>query len=240
MGIRSSTRGSRRLRGGRGSSSRGSEMFKLFARAGANLQVTAEHVYELMMSWPESRDLRSEITRCEQEGDRITRQIIQRLHQSRLAPSRSQGRLRAGRGRRRRCRRDRGGVRGDGAVRHRGAGRAGAAARRRRPGLGAGGPAGARAALDLPDLQPEAQQMRELEHEGDRIYREAIASLFDHGIDPMVILRWKDVFQGLEDATDRRDPSWTCSSGWSPGTPSRERSSRRSRSELRSRSSPGS
>lgn len=45
--------------------------------------------------------------------------------------------------------------------------------------------------------------MRELEHQGDRIYREAIASLFDHGIDPMVILRWKDVFQGLEDATDR-------------------------------------
>ena len=56
---------------------------------------------------------------------------------------------------------------------------------------------------DLPELQSEARQMRELEHEGDRIYREAIAALFDHGIDPMVILRWKDVFQGLEDATDR-------------------------------------
>ena len=61
-------------------------MFKLFARAGANLQATAEHAYELMMSWPDSPDLRAQITRCEQEGDRITRQIIQRLHQSRIAP----------------------------------------------------------------------------------------------------------------------------------------------------------
>jgi uncharacterized protein Yka (UPF0111/DUF47 family) len=30
-----------------------------------------------------------------------------------------------------------------------------------------------------------------------------LASLFEDGIDPMVILRWKDIFQGLEDAIDR-------------------------------------
>ena len=48
----------------------------------------------------------------------------------------------------------------------------------------------------------EAQEIRHLEHEGDRIYRRAIASLFEDGIDPMVILRWKDIFQGLEDAID--------------------------------------
>jgi predicted phosphate transport protein (TIGR00153 family) len=55
---------------------------------------------------------------------------------------------------------------------------------------------------DFRDMTAEAQEIRELEHEGDRIYRNAIASLFDHGIDPMVVLRWKDVFQGLEDAID--------------------------------------
>ncbi|MGH2964064.1 MAG: DUF47 domain-containing protein [Solirubrobacterales bacterium] len=34
-------------------------------------------------------------------------------------------------------------------------------------------------------------------------YRQAVASLFDGGIDPMVVIRWKDVYQGLEDAIDR-------------------------------------
>ena len=43
----------------------------------------------------------------------------------------------------------------------------------------------------------------DLEHEGDRIYRQAVASLFDGGIDPMLVIRWKDVYQGLEDAIDR-------------------------------------
>ena len=46
-------------------------------------------------------------------------------------------------------------------------------------------------------------EIRELEHEGDRIYRQAVASLFDGGIDPMLVIRWKDVYQGLEDAIDR-------------------------------------
>ncbi len=41
-----------------------------------------------------------------------------------------------------------------------------------------------------------------LENEGDRITREAVASLFDGGIDPMVVIRWKDLFERLEDAID--------------------------------------
>jgi uncharacterized protein len=32
--------------------------------------------------------------------------------------------------------------------------------------------------------------------------REAIASLFDTGIDPMVVIRWKDIFERLEEAID--------------------------------------
>jgi uncharacterized protein len=201
MGIRASAGRARRVRVG--SQARGGEIFKLFGRAGGNLQRTAELVHELMVSWPESRDLRSQITRCEQDGDRITRQIIQRLHQSRIAPL------------------DRRDIYAlaeaiddvvdeieevseemalygiEAPVEHAQqlAGVVRDSARVVRPVLERLG--------DLPDLQAEARKMRELEHEGDRIYREAIASLFDHGIDPMVILRWKDVFQGLEDATDR-------------------------------------
>ena len=41
-----------------------------------------------------------------------------------------------------------------------------------------------------------------LEDEGDRISRQALVSLFGGGIDPMVVIRWKDVFERLEDAID--------------------------------------
>ena len=41
-----------------------------------------------------------------------------------------------------------------------------------------------------------------MENDGDRTVREAIASLFDGGIDPMVVIRWKDIFERLEEAID--------------------------------------
>ena len=31
---------------------------------------------------------------------------------------------------------------------------------------------------------------------------DAIASLFDKGVDPMVVIRWKDIFERLEEAID--------------------------------------
>ena len=37
---------------------------------------------------------------------------------------------------------------------------------------------------------------------GDRLSRDAIASLFARGIDPMVVIRWKDIFESLEEAID--------------------------------------
>jgi uncharacterized protein Yka (UPF0111/DUF47 family) len=45
-------------------------------------------------------------------------------------------------------------------------------------------------------------EIHRLENEGDRIVRGAIASLFEGGIDPMVVIRWKDIFELLEDAID--------------------------------------
>jgi uncharacterized protein Yka (UPF0111/DUF47 family) len=40
------------------------------------------------------------------------------------------------------------------------------------------------------------------ENEGDRLSRDAIASLFVTGIDPMVVIRWKDIFEALESSID--------------------------------------
>jgi uncharacterized protein len=45
-------------------------------------------------------------------------------------------------------------------------------------------------------------EIHRLENDGDRIYRDAVASLFANGIDPMVVIRWKDIFAVLERAID--------------------------------------
>jgi predicted phosphate transport protein (TIGR00153 family) len=45
-------------------------------------------------------------------------------------------------------------------------------------------------------------EIHSLENDGDRISRDAVASLFSNGIDPMVVIRWKDIFGVLERAID--------------------------------------
>ena len=52
------------------------------------------------------------------------------------------------------------------------------------------------------DISHYTVEINRLENEGDRITREAVASLFDGGIDPMVVIRWKDLFERLEAAID--------------------------------------
>src|SRR5690242_12696659 len=45
-------------------------------------------------------------------------------------------------------------------------------------------------------------EINRLENDGDRISRDAIASLFEAGIDPLIVIRWKDIFERLEEAID--------------------------------------
>ena len=52
------------------------------------------------------------------------------------------------------------------------------------------------------DLEGYWVEIHRLENEGDRVWREALASLFSNGIDPMVVIRWKDIFGLLERAID--------------------------------------
>jgi uncharacterized protein Yka (UPF0111/DUF47 family) len=55
----------------------------------------------------------------------------------------------------------------------------------------------------LQGVQGELIALKELEDEGDRIVRDAIADLFrDPRIDPLIVIRWKDIFESLEDALD--------------------------------------
>ena len=55
---------------------------------------------------------------------------------------------------------------------------------------------------DFSDVSPFTHEIHRLENEGDRTSRDAIASLFRDGIDPMVVIRWKDIFESLEAAVD--------------------------------------
>jgi len=55
---------------------------------------------------------------------------------------------------------------------------------------------------DFRDLSHHTVEINRLENDGDRITREAVASLFQNGIDPMVVIRWKDLFERLEEAID--------------------------------------
>ena len=57
------------------------------------------------------------------------------------------------------------------------------------------------------DLSLYTVELNRLENDGDRIAREAIASLFSNGIDPMVVIRWKDIFGVLERAIDSTETS---------------------------------
>jgi hypothetical protein len=49
---------------------------------------------------------------------------------------------------------------------------------------------------------PYLVEIHRLENEGDRLLRDGVASLFAGGADPMVVIRWKDIFESLEEAVD--------------------------------------
>ena len=55
---------------------------------------------------------------------------------------------------------------------------------------------------EFKNISAHMVEVHRLENEGDRLVREAIASLFESGIDPMVVIRWKDIFERLENAID--------------------------------------
>ena len=63
-----------------------------------------------------------------------------------------------------------------------------------------------RKAVRLQPIADHTVEVHRLENEGDRLVGDAIASLFIDGIDPLVVLRWMDIFEQLEaaiDATER-------------------------------------
>jgi uncharacterized protein len=185
---------------------RGREFFELFEQAGANVLRAAELLEEMLRLWPERPELAAEIVACEQEGDRITHGIIRRLNESSVAPI------------------DREDVYelasalddvvdySEEVADYMGIYRIEAPmeqAQRQAEILLASARQVHAAVTRMRDpsrLPTHTAEIDRLEDEGDRVMREAMASLFRAGIDPMVVIRWKDIYERLEaaiDATER-------------------------------------
>ena len=176
--------------------------FDLFIEAGQNSVHAATLLDRMMNKWPEEAGISREILKAEQEGDRITHDIIKRLNTTFVTPI------------------DREDIYGlatqmDDIVDF---------AEEAADFLGLykiEAPMEQAAALtkvlvasceqlamglenlrDFKDLDKYWIEIHRLENEGDRISRDAVASLFSNGIDPMVVIRWKDIFAVLENAID--------------------------------------
>jgi predicted phosphate transport protein (TIGR00153 family) len=178
------------------------EFFDLFEEAGGNILRAAALLEDLLRDFPESNHLARDILICEQDGDRITHDIIQRLNQTFVTPIDREDiyelasalddvvdyteevadylglyKIEAPMEQAEDLSR----------VLHAAARQIAEAMPRLR---------------EFKDISHYTVEINRLENDGDRITREAIASLFDNGIDPMVVIRWKDIFERLEEAID--------------------------------------
>jgi uncharacterized protein Yka (UPF0111/DUF47 family) len=52
-------------------------------------------------------------------------------------------------------------------------------------------------------LMTHAVEINRLENDADRTHQEAVGRLFDDEHDPIVVMKWKETLDFLEDATDR-------------------------------------
>jgi len=176
--------------------------FDLFIQAGQNSLHAARLLDEMMNTWPDSGGLSRSIVEAEQEGDRITHEIIKRLNSTFVTPI------------------DREDIYGlatqmddivdftEEAADFLGLYKIEAPmeqAQALTKVLVASCEQLAMGLENLPsfkDLDKYWIEIHRLENDGDRISRDAVASLFSNGIDPMIVIRWKDMFAVLEEAID--------------------------------------
>lgn len=178
------------------------EFFDLFEEAASNSVRAAELLVTILDEWPDNATAMRDMVICEQEGDRITHDIIQRLNHTFVTPF------------------DRediialasalddivdfieevadflGLYRIEAPMEQ--AERMAAVLRDATRQISEAMPR----LRTLKDIHHYTVEVNRLENEGDRIFREGVASLFERGIDPMMVIRWKDIFERLEEAID--------------------------------------
>ncbi len=55
----------------------------------------------------------------------------------------------------------------------------------------------------LKSILPDAVEINRLENEADQIASQAVAKLFNDGLPPIEVMKWRDIYQQLEIATDQ-------------------------------------
>jgi predicted phosphate transport protein (TIGR00153 family) len=178
------------------------EFFNLFDEAGANVLRAAELLDRLLREWPDEEGLGREILICEQEGDRITHDLIQLLNHKVSAPIDREDVYRLASAL-------------DDIVDYTEEAadflglyhiEAPMVQAQQLSGVLRDSCRNLSVALshlqEFGDLHHQLVEVNRLENEGDRITREALASLFVNGIDPMIVIRWKDIFERIEQAID--------------------------------------
>jgi predicted phosphate transport protein (TIGR00153 family) len=178
------------------------EFFDLFEEAASNIVRAADLLDQMLRGYPERAELSRDILICEQEGDRITHDIIQRLNQTFVTPI------------------DREDIYelasalddivdyAEEVADYMGLYKIEAPMEQAQRLAHILLQSSRQIAEAMPrlrgfkDISHYTVELNRLENDGDRVTREAVASLFDNGIDPMVVIRWKDIFERLEAAID--------------------------------------
>jgi len=181
---------------------RDSTFFDLFIEAGQNNVHASRLLDRMMNSWPEDEGLLEQIVEAEHEGDRITHEIVKRLNSTFVTPI------------------DREDIYGLatqmddiadfieeaadflGLYKIEAPMEQATALTKVLVASCEQLAAGLEHLPEFKDLDKYWIEIHRLENEGDRISRDAVASLFSNGIDPMVVIRWKDMFAVLEEAID--------------------------------------
>ena len=61
---------------------------------------------------------------------------------------------------------------------------------------------GLRTKQSVDELRPRLTAVHQLEHDGDDIYRKAVGRLFDEEKDTRLLIKWKEVYETLENSID--------------------------------------
>jgi predicted phosphate transport protein (TIGR00153 family) len=179
-------------------------LMSLVEEAGRNVQRCGLLLHDLLVEYPEHATLAQDLKVCEQEGDRITHDIIHRL----AGGGRVRAPFTAGDGYALATALDDIVDHSEQAAAQMGLYAVEAPMEQAVEFADVLVGAGEQIAQALrclrtgTELGPHLVEIHRLENEGDRLQRDGVASLFAGGIDPMVVIRWKDIFESLEAAVD--------------------------------------
>ena len=64
---------------------------------------------------------------------------------------------------------------------------------------------GLRDMKNAPAILAKCIEINRLENEADAVLRAAVAKLFKEETNPITVIKWKEIFEALEEATDRAE-----------------------------------